>query len=169
MKCLNCGNEITENQKFCSNCGNEINLKASNTVIQNNDCQNNNTKQPTVNQPSTFTKIITIIITIAIIFCSWKFYFQPYLFPNDLQKNGYTAEFYAKNYLGDFCKENELEVKAIEENNGIYIVECKTTNSTLKSLYGSTFYYGYMPMASGNTYKQHADKTISAVYTMLEK
>ena len=37
MKCLNCGNEITENQKFCSNCGNEINLKASNKVIQNND------------------------------------------------------------------------------------------------------------------------------------
>ncbi len=168
MKCQNCGNEITDNQKFCSNCGYKVNSETLNTAIQNNSCQNN-IQQPVVNQPSTFTKIVTIAITIAIIFCSWKFYFQPYLFPNDLQKNGYDAEWHAKNYLGDFCKENELEVKAIEVNDGIYIVECKTTNSILKSLYGSTFYYGYMPMADGKTYKQHADKTISAVYTMLEK
>lgn len=160
MKCPNCGNEISDNQKYCSNCG---------ALINGESIEINNTKQTTQNSTSPLMNIISFIIVIVLLFCAWKYFVQPTYFPTDLQENGYTAEFYAKNYLGDFCKENELEVKAIEENNGIYVVECKTTNSTLKQLYGSTFYYGYMPMADGKTYKQHADKTISAVYSMLEK
>ena len=160
MKCPNCGNEISDNQKYCSNCG---------ALINGESIEINNTKQTTQNSTSPLMNIISFIIVIVLLFCAWKYFVQPTYFPTDLQENGYTAEFYAKNYLGDFCKENELEVKAIEENNGIYVVECKTTNSTLKQLYGSTFYYGYMPMADGKTYKQHSDKTISAVYSMLEK
>lgn len=113
--------------------------------------------------------LIGIIILGIIIFCGWKFLIQPSFFPTNLQLNGGLAETYAKNYVGEDCREDELKVKAIEENNGIYIVECTTTNSDLIRIYGSKFYYGYMPSASGNTYKQCAATSISAVYSRLNK
>ena len=39
MKCPNCGNEITENQKFCSSCGKPI--KKRDTIIENSNSTNN--------------------------------------------------------------------------------------------------------------------------------
>lgn len=39
MKCQNCGNEITDNQKFCSNCGKAINKEK--IIIENSNSANN--------------------------------------------------------------------------------------------------------------------------------
>lgn len=138
--------------------------------VYKNDYESNLSNQYKKNSNNILISRITVLlIAIVIIFFAWKYYIQPVFFPNDLQKNGYIAEYHAKNYLGKECRENELEVKAIEENNGIYIVECQTTNSTLITLYGSKFYYGYMPYADNRTYKQYVDTNINNVYSMLEK
>lgn len=140
--------------------------------IKMNHTKYNNTLTNNVNlnvNRLTFSDIFILIVIVIIIFCFWKYIISPIFFPTNLQLHGRLAETYAKNYLGDDCREDELKVKAIEENNGIYIVECTTTNSDLIILYGSKFYYGYMPSASGNTYKQCAASSISAVYSRLNK
>ena len=88
----------------------------------------------------------------------------------NVQKYGFSAEFSAKQDLGQYCRENELQVKAIEENDGIYIVKCTTTNQNLIAQYGSsTFYYGYMPSASGSTYRHYTDTSKQKVYDILNK
>ena len=138
-------------------------IKTNNNIGTNNNFQTNQANTiPLVN------KIILFIIMVLLLWGGYKF-FQPIFFPTNLQKNGQSAEFYAQMYLEDYCKANELEVKAIEEKNGIYIVECKTTNSTLKSLYGSTFYYGYMPSASGLKYTQYVNESKQKVYDSLNE
>ena len=116
-------------------------------------------------------KLSNIILAIIIILFIWGAWiiFQPILFPTNLQKHGHTAEFYAQCYLEDYCKANELQVKAIEENNGIYIVKCTTTSEYLISQYGSTFYYGYMPSASGLKHYQYADTSKQKVYDRLSQ
>ena len=138
-------------------------IKANNNIGTNNNFQTNQ-----ANTIQLKNKIILFIIMALLLWGGYKF-FQPIFFPTNLQKNGHNAEFYAQMYLEDYCKANELEVKAIEEENGIYIVECKTTNSTLRSLYGSTFYYGYMPSASGLKYTQYVNTSKQKVYDYLNE
>ena len=45
MKCQNCGNEITDNQKFCSNCGKEFQIKPKNKRTLCNECYKELIKQ----------------------------------------------------------------------------------------------------------------------------
>ena len=144
-------------------------LKDNGIKTNNNFKANKSNIKPLVNEIIFF--ITMVFIFIVIVFLLWGGYkiIQYLLFPTNLQKNGHSAEFYAQMYLEDYCKANELEVKAIEEKNGIYIVECKTTNSTLKSLYGSTFYYGYMPSASGLKYTQYVNESKQKVYDSLNE
>lgn len=154
MYCKNCGSQIDDDSKFCDKCGQTISKKEENNI--NEKSVKNSVNNVTNNQNSKGT-ISSIIILIILIFCGWKFIVQPIFFPTPLQKNGFWAENHAKQYLGEECKENELTVKTIEEVNGIYIVECTTTNQTLKKLYGSKFYYGFAPNADGITYREVVD------------
>ena len=59
MNCQKCGNEIQENQKFCTNCGAEINKVE--------EKQQNSLEQPSEKQVNNFKKK-PILITFAIIF-----------------------------------------------------------------------------------------------------
>ncbi len=36
MKCQNCGNEISENQKFCTVCGNKCDIDSNKSDIETN-------------------------------------------------------------------------------------------------------------------------------------
>lgn len=128
-----------------------------NQVSKNNNVQTNNGGV-----------FLTLIVFGIMIFLGWKFFVQPVFFPSNVQENGWEAEYYAKIDLGKNCSENELTVKAIEENNGIYIVKCTTTNTMLKGLYGSTFYYGYKPNAAGTSYQYHIDTSIGSIYSKLK-
>lgn len=119
---------------------------------------------------NSFRTVEFLIVMALFIFGVYKIVIQPVFFPTNLQLNGHSAEFYAQRYLEDYCKANELEVKAIEENGGIYIVKCTTTNKNLIAQYGSsTFYYGYMPSASGLKYYQYVDTSKQKVYDFLNK
>ena len=163
MYCKNCGSQIDDDSKFCDKCGQTISKNEENNsnVEQNVENKLNveeyNNNNNVTNNSSTKVLIIYIIIVIIFIFCGWKFIVQPIFFPTPLQENRYWAENHARQYLGEECRENELTVKTIEEVNGIYIVECTTTNQTLKKLYGSKFYYGFAPNADGITYKEVVD------------
>lgn len=185
MYCSNCGNEITEGQNFCNKCGNKLikensisnnnmklnEAKPDNKILENTIETNNNVNTNSTNNnvfTVLFGNIILITIIILFIWGAWKL-FQPILFPTNLQKNGYNAEYHAQLYLDNYCKANELKVKAIEEKNGIYIVKCTTTNEYLINKYGSIFYYGYMPSASGLKYYQYADTSKQKVYDRLNK
>lgn len=127
-----------------------------NQVNKNNNVQTNNSGV-----------FLTVIIFAIIMFLGWKFIIQPAAFPSNLQKYGTNAEYYAKKDLGKDCSESELTVEAIEEDDGIYIVKCTTTNTMLRNLYGATFYYGYKPNAAGTSYQHYVGSSISAVYSKL--
>lgn len=117
---------------------------------------------------NTFATLMTLVIFGLIIFGVWKFFIQPVFFYDGEKASSYNmAEYYAKKYLGNDVGQTELTVKAVEDKDGIYIVKCITTNSSLKKLYGSTFYYGYKPNARGNAYKQYVGDTIAEVYNKL--
>ena len=178
-------NKILENKDNISNAVNYVmqnkNLDQPNArkyvdkVLKDNGIETNKSNNPNISfQPkdtttSPLVKLIGLIMIALILWGGYKI-FQPIFFPTNLQQNGHSAEFYAQRYLEDYCKANELQVKAIEEDNGIYIVKCTTTNQNLIAQYGSsTFYYGYMPSASGLKYYQYADSSKQKVYDFLNK
>lgn len=62
MNCQKCGNEINENQKFCTNCGAEINRVE--------EKQQNSLEQPSEKQVNNFKKkLILIILAIVFVIC----------------------------------------------------------------------------------------------------
>ena len=178
-------NKILENKDNISNAVNYVmqNKKLDqpnarkyvDKVFKDNGIETNKSNNPNISfQPAQTTtsplvKLIGYIMIALILLGGYKL-FQPVFFPTNVQKYGYSAEFSAKQDLGQYCRENELQVKAIEENDGIYIVKCTTTNQNLIAQYGSsTFYYGYMPSASGSTYRHYTDTSKQKVYDILNK
>jgi hypothetical protein len=76
---------------------------------------------------------------------------------------GSDAIYCAKRELGDGVLENEIKFKIYSSKNDKYIVECNTTNSDLKSEYGSKFYFGYYRDITGKTEHYYASENLQTV------
>ncbi len=68
MFCTKCGNPIDPNARFCNNCGEKIEKTESNTVVSNNNVNNNRNDKKLKTGLIIFVSVAGLIIILGMFF-----------------------------------------------------------------------------------------------------